>query len=451
MRTGKNRQKVERKTVKKSVKTRPGAESYSVSEAATLLGVSIPTLKRMEAEGRLDSFRTPGGHLRISASSVEAVRERRTERARPVREASPVLQNRRERLEELTLEAQEVRARRELARLQREDEEEAEQEEAEELAREQEAAEREAELEAERERQQRQEDWWRANKEAERALAAFRAHWLQQTSQALLTPPCRWLSAAQRKEITDVVEVEINKRTPADAPRMATIIGQTIAALMESCQSERHAQQNRESIIRRALWNLPPNATDQERASATAAARAAIRHMDLDASESELLTSTQNALQPIQRAAEKRLLQERVLSWATCQLPWGKTELDAARLRRECAEILAELSEGTPETEAKEALAAAIQRACQEIAKRKASEQRSSRKAQLISQGLAAIPAYLLELKQAGEISADEYWDYEFRQHLDTVVRRTLEAELTGEESNKEIREFVQEILDSEF
>src|SRR6266540_1034835 len=140
MQTENNRQKAERKTVKESVKIRPGAESYSVSEAATLLGISIPTLKRMEAEGRLDSFRTPGGHLRISASSVEAVRERRTERARPpVREASPVLQNRRERLEELTLEAQEVRARRELARLQREDEEEDEQEEAEEMAREQEA------------------------------------------------------------------------------------------------------------------------------------------------------------------------------------------------------------------------------------------------------------------------------------------------------------------------
>jgi len=80
------------------------------------LGVSIPTLKRMAAEGRLESFRTPGGHLRILGESVDAVRDHPQTQPRPVRDASPVLQNRRERLEELTLEAQERRAKRELAR-----------------------------------------------------------------------------------------------------------------------------------------------------------------------------------------------------------------------------------------------------------------------------------------------------------------------------------------------
>ena len=80
------------------------------------------------------------------------MREHRQTQPRPVRDASPVLQNRRERLEELTLEAQEHRARRELARLRQEEQEEAEKQEAEAEAREQAAAQREAELEIERER-----------------------------------------------------------------------------------------------------------------------------------------------------------------------------------------------------------------------------------------------------------------------------------------------------------
>jgi excisionase family DNA binding protein len=81
-----------------------------VSEATAALGVSAPTVKRMVAEGRIEAYRTPGRHLRILAESVEAMREGKHGQPRPVRDASPVLQNRRERLEELTLETQEVRA-----------------------------------------------------------------------------------------------------------------------------------------------------------------------------------------------------------------------------------------------------------------------------------------------------------------------------------------------------
>src|SRR5205809_55728 len=136
----KNRQKSPNKTVKKAAKIRSDAESCSVSEAARLLGVSIPTAKRMAADGQLEAFRTPGGHLRIVAESIEALREQ-GQRPRLVREASLVLHNRRERLEELTIEAQELRARRELEKLRREQAEDEEQRQAEAEARDLEAAE----------------------------------------------------------------------------------------------------------------------------------------------------------------------------------------------------------------------------------------------------------------------------------------------------------------------
>ena len=64
-------------------KNRSSAESFSASEAAALLRVSIPTLKRMVGEGRLESFRTPGGHLRILAASVDTLPESRRERFGP--------------------------------------------------------------------------------------------------------------------------------------------------------------------------------------------------------------------------------------------------------------------------------------------------------------------------------------------------------------------------------
>jgi excisionase family DNA binding protein len=139
------------------VKNQSPNDSYSVSEAAILLGVSIPTLKKMVTDGTLDGFRTSGGHHRITADSIEAMKSQRETRARPVREASPVLQSRRERLEELNIEAQEVRARRQLAKLQREEQEEAERREAEAQAREDEAAQREAEIDLEQRRLGREE------------------------------------------------------------------------------------------------------------------------------------------------------------------------------------------------------------------------------------------------------------------------------------------------------
>jgi hypothetical protein len=93
----------------------------------------------MVKEGALEGFRTPGGHVRVTAESIEAVKDQRHATSRPVREASPVLQNRRDRLEELTLETQELRAKTELGKLRREEQEEAEQREAEAQEREEEA------------------------------------------------------------------------------------------------------------------------------------------------------------------------------------------------------------------------------------------------------------------------------------------------------------------------
>lgn len=43
-------------------------------EAAALLGVSVPTIHRLAASGKLGYWRTPGGHRRFDRSEVELLR-----------------------------------------------------------------------------------------------------------------------------------------------------------------------------------------------------------------------------------------------------------------------------------------------------------------------------------------------------------------------------------------
>jgi excisionase family DNA binding protein len=58
--------------------------SHSTSEAAELLGVSIPTIQRWVDAGRLKAWKTPGGHRRVDAASAEDLRlSMRVEESRP--------------------------------------------------------------------------------------------------------------------------------------------------------------------------------------------------------------------------------------------------------------------------------------------------------------------------------------------------------------------------------
>ena len=449
--------------MKNTGKNRSGADSYNASEAARLLGVSIPTAKRMVADGTLEGFRTPGGHLRVSAEGIQALKDQRETQPRPVRDASAVLQNRRDRVEELTLEAQEVRARRDLAKLQGEEREEVERREAQAQARKEEAAKREAQLQLERQRLELEqvEEWARremeeneqwARREAGQKLAGFQSRWLQEAQTIASYAKLRLsLSEGQYKEILDGLEAQIKRRTPEDEPRMSAILAQSVEALLEPMIATRTRQQQRQSIADRTVWGLSLfAATNSEKAQASEAIRKALAAQPDDASDVELDAAAEEAVRPIQKVAERRLLDTRMLNWAISQLPWGSDDRDRARVSRECREILADLPPEVSEPEAKEALEPTVTEVRQEIEQRQAEEDRRTRKANLIQQGVAEVSGYLLELKRQGEISDEEYCDTEFTGDLTKAVRDSLESQLTGAETAKEVRDLVREIVNQE-
>jgi excisionase family DNA binding protein len=453
--------KISKKTVKNISKNRSGVESHSVSEAAAILGVSVPTCKRMVTEGGLEAYRTPGSHLRILTESIESMREGRRTRPRSVRDASPVLQNRRERLEELTLEAQEHRAQRELDKLHAEDQEEVDSREAEAEAREQEAAQRQAGIELERERlefeksqeqarRKEQQAREQAQREAEWELAMFRSRWMDQANEVVLGSDFRWLSAAQRKEVQDGLEAEIEKRQPIDEPRMPFIIVLTLNALVQPFRAERDAQERRQKLTSEALWRLPWSATEAERVKATAAIRDALARFDCSANESEMRIAAQEAVLPFRQGIEKRQLEAKLLDWAIRELPWHRTDRDIARIRRECSEILADLPLDVTEAEGKDSLEPTVREASEDIKQRQAEKERQSRKANLIQQGVAEVSSYLLELKRDQEITADVYWDSQLKADLEEAVRRSLGSDLSGDETAKEVREMARKIIDAE-
>jgi hypothetical protein len=183
---------------------------------------------------------------------------------------------------------------------------------------------------------------------------------------------------------------------------------------------------------------------------AAAAIREAVARSDNFADVSEMRVAAKEAVQPIRQAIERRKLDARLINWALRHLPPGRTDRDAARIHRECAEILAELPQDVSEPEGMEALEATVREACAEINKRQAERERQARKAQLVAEGLADVNAYMLELLREDEITREDYFDQTFTRELESAVQDRLESGLTGNESPDTTRDLVREIINKE-
>jgi len=361
------------------------SRSYSVRKAAQVLGVSVPTAKRMIDAEQLGAFETPGGHLRVLADSLERVQQGRG--LRPAPQVSSVLQNRRERVEELGLEAQELRATREIRKLRQEDAGERQQKQEERQQRAREAEQEAQRLELEQQQLEIEEREREQQARAQSALSHFRQRWLAHADKLLGPFTYIWLTAPQRKEVAEGLEAEIAKHGPDDEQRMQRIIEDALASLIAPLEAQRQIARRREQAVQHTMLSLSFRATVSERARAEALAREVLKQMPLDATPDELLLKAQDAVASIAHTVEDR----------------------------------------------------------------EARQKREANKREFIGNAFLAVSIYRRELEAEGNISRQESSDEEMWNSIKDDVRHQLSQKLTGDESPEEVEGLIHDMVDDAF
>lgn len=361
------------------------SEYVSVSEAVRLSGLSIRTLKRMAEEGRLKFSKSPGGHVRVARADVDHLL-RHSANASP---ASSVLQNRKERIEELGLEAQERRAKREIRKL---DEEE---DEAERVRAEAQRAETLANKRAlaELRLQQKRDTEERRREKLARQREDFRRRWMRWLSSGFPD----WLSEYQAQILSAAAEKTLagcDLREPDADVRRA--LEATIARIVAPWRAERESCAKLDRLIAEAVqWRLPfSGTTDADKARATSSARAALSEVPLGAGDVEVRAVVDAAVAEIAREIEDRT-------------------------KGEQARALAERER----------------------------QQREGHKSFLVSVGVACVSPYISKLHSGGEL-----WDEDLSRtpELEVAVRKALEEKLTGGEHFEDAQRIARELVDSE-
>jgi excisionase family DNA binding protein len=376
------------------------SEWVSVSEAVRLSGLSTRTLKRLAVEERRIKFsRSPGGHIRIARADLDGLLRHSANAPAPT---SSVLQNRKERVEELVLETQELRAKRELDRLQEED---ADRERQRAEARRAEAVTRElalAQQRLQRKREAQRLERERIERAASRLQAEFERRWDRWARERLTV--LKWLSFEQRETVLRIVEETVRARGPQDQDVMQSILTDAIARLCAPWEFDRQAQAKREELIERTVQQLPWGATDVEKVRAATDARAVLSQIPLSAKDWEIRAAVSAAVEPVQKSIEQRRASE---------------EANARAMR-----------------EAEEA----------EREKQRKAEERRFLKSWRVIEGVSRVDSYLGELYQDGEITLDAYSDSQWRSELKETVREELEAEMA--ESREGAERIAEEIVD---
>jgi excisionase family DNA binding protein len=392
---GKQRRQIVKKRAAKRYIPRmspTGAESVPISEAERRTGLSVRTLKRMIAAGQLEAFRSPGGHVRVSNAGLEKLL-RGSASPTPVPRSS-VLQNKQERVEELSLDLQEKRARRELRRF---DEEDADVERRRtDAQRNQELADRRAATQRQLDRARAEEIRRREEREADasRESAEFRGRWILWTTQTIP----RWFSPDQAQNVTSAVESALSTFQPsASDADVRRLLENTIDRISEPWEAERAERTRRDKLVEDAVRGLPWGATDVEKARTAADTRAALSRVPLKAPHWETAAAIGAALAPINAAIEERERAEKV-----------RVQADRERKSREI------------------------------------------QKSVLIGWALAEISSYLLELYSHNDISREAYYDGEWKRELEGAARKRADTEMTGTESYEDAKRIAREVVDEE-
>jgi excisionase family DNA binding protein len=226
-----------------------------VAEAARLLGVDARTIRRMCAEGRLESFATPGGHRRIALADIEAIRVGNSDRRFSGGYlGSPTVQQKKESIEELNLTLQEKKARMALRELEDAERERTDQEEAERQAQEQEA--RRARLDRDVEKAHR--DRERALAHAEAVAVQERQEWEAQWLRDMLRRLPPDVPSEFRLEAAEAIRQELSALYQTSAGHAEDIVEMTLLAAVEKTLRPWRRGKEAEKAAEEAVKQLPP-------------------------------------------------------------------------------------------------------------------------------------------------------------------------------------------------
>ena len=364
-------------------------ESLSAGEAARELGVSPRTLRRLCSLGRLPSFLTPGGQVRVWRNHLDAYLQGLPPKA--AGPPSPVLENKREALQGLSLELQERRLRRDLRKL---DDEDADAE-----------RERAASIEAEGLRDKVALEQFRLQREniaqererqrEQLAVDQERQQWIDSWLEYALRSLPR---DVPREVVSDVREAVEGALSTIEASRSQSIVQHLVAGAIETGLKPWRRQQEIEKSIQHARKELP--------------------------------------------------WQVQTLSDWSPPNEWEVRAMSAAR------DAIAKLVLGAPLGEVRAAAIQAGRRVAMEYEAEqdriRAEQQRqrlASNKSYLISLGVAEVGSYLKKLHSDDEIF-DE--DLDRKAEIERTVRSVLEGRLTGGELFLEALRIAREAVDEE-
>jgi len=292
-----------------------GDAAVPVAEAARLLGVDARTVRRMCAEGRLQSFVTPGGHRRVALADIEAIQngDADAKRSSTGHFPSPSLQQKKECIEELHLTIQEKKARMALRELEDEERQKAEAEDAARQAEEQEARRARRDMEAERLRRDRE----RENANAEASAAQARQEWQAEWLRIMLRELPQDVPPELRLEVAEIVREELSRLCETSAGHAEDIVeatlrvavGKALRLWKRSKEAARAAEEapHQLPLFAKGIWGQP----SEWELRATEEAVSAIAALPESATFAQMSTAARSAGRHVANEYERQEAQMR--------------------------------------------------------------------------------------------------------------------------------------------
>ena len=309
-------------------------KSYSPAQAAKIAGIGRSTIQRAVDDGELSAFKTPGGHTRIPAASLDAFMNQNLSSGRaaastPLNHRREILESKKLRLQEAAVdeELREIREdkrarakerRREKARIDRQQEIRL-QEQANEARRIELAAEESRRREDRKLRESQFRRRW-----TDRCFSACSAaatsitsvfdipagEWLclrKARAELLGREHVDWLTGPQRTQIFEALRAEVERHGPEDEEAIAQHLRSVAEPLIQKFEHEHHVQTMRQSEVQAILRDLPLHASDFERGSVKEILREQLSEIPAAADREEVRLRLNRATAALRKKINRRL------------------------------------------------------------------------------------------------------------------------------------------------